>query len=322
MDCYAKFPACGSMGSERVVERLCRGFVKLGHKVYLRGKPGSTTDTGAIIVNHIPDNIDIIHKHGFEIEKEYEYKSWGIPWVSTIHGGGTENDPSWLRAVNNHPNVICVSKFVSDRLNCPAFVHSCASDEEFEFKATVDPDQGGFLYLAGFGWGMQKGLDVFIDLSRKFPKKRFFIAGAGGHESFVHQIISLCNSQLNLSFLGEINGKTKSNVIGSMDALVYPTHLPDACPASVVESLFCGTPVIGSVNGSMPEIVPAQCGFVCKTQADYMKAAIILSTNSARTNGISRQKCRDYAVENYSDVAAAKKHLIYYENIIKTGKVI
>lgn len=85
MDCWYEFPAKGSAGSERIVERLCRGFVKLGHKVYLKGKPNSKTDTGAIIVDYIPDDVDIIHKHGFEIEKESEYNSWGKPWVSTIH---------------------------------------------------------------------------------------------------------------------------------------------------------------------------------------------------------------------------------------------
>jgi hypothetical protein len=199
--CDYKFPAKGSAGSERIVERLARGFVKLGHEVTLCAKEGSTlleTDpvlNKVTIVNEMPKDVDVIHFHGVEVERENYYASFGIPWCGTIHGGGMENDPNWLRKVNNHPNIICVSKFVSDRLNCPAFVHSCASDEEFEYKESVDPNHGGFLYLAGFGWGIQKGLDVFIDLSRKFPRKRFFIAGAGGHESFVNQIIALCNSQ-------------------------------------------------------------------------------------------------------------------------------
>lgn len=322
--CDYKFPAHGSAGTERIVERLLRGFTKLGHETTLVCKQGSTLPedlTKTRILQSIPKDIDIMHFHGVEIEKENYYNSFGIPWVGTIHGGGMENNPNWLRKVNNHPNVICVSKFVSDRLNCPAFVHSCASDEELEYNEVEDHD-GGFLYLAGFGWGMQKGLDIFIDLSKKFPKSRFFIAGAGGHETFVNQIISLCNSQPNLSFLGELNGKKKSNVLKNVQALIYPTHLPDACPASVVESLFCGTPVIGSANGSMPEIVPPQCGYICRTQADYMKATINMATNWARTNTISRKACRDYAVEHYSDVVAAKKHLTYYENVIKVGRTI
>jgi hypothetical protein len=82
------YPAKGSAGSERVVERLCRGFKKLGHKVYLNAKKGSKTDTGAIIVDNIPDDVDIIHHHGFCLDQQDKYNSWGKPWASTIHRRG------------------------------------------------------------------------------------------------------------------------------------------------------------------------------------------------------------------------------------------
>jgi len=36
-----KYPAKGSAGAERYVERLCRGLVKLGHEVFLLCKEGS-----------------------------------------------------------------------------------------------------------------------------------------------------------------------------------------------------------------------------------------------------------------------------------------
>lgn len=317
--CEYRFPAKGSAGAERIVERLCRGLQKLGHKVYLYGKEGSTTDTGAEVVSSIPSDVDIIHHHGFCLDRQDEYNSWGKPWVSTIHGGGMEGQ-EFIDQVRGHPNIICVSKFVSDRLGCPAFVHSCASDEEFEFN--INP-KGGFLYLAGFGWGVQKGLDIFLNLSKKFPKYQFYIAGAGGDSTFVNQIKSLCSQQPNLVFLGEINGKAKSDALKNADALIYPTHLQDACPASVVEALFCGTPVIGSNNGSLPEIVPPECGFICTNQAEYMKAIlqIVNQRTSNEVHEISRQRCRKYALNHYSDISAGKKHLVYYENMLKNGRV-
>jgi len=148
------YPAKASAGAERVVERLCRGFKKLGHKVYLHAYKGSKTDTGAIIVDNIPSDVDIIHNHGFCLDRQDQYNSWGKPWVSTVHGGGMETDPAFINGVKNHPNVICVSKFVSDRLQCPAFVHTCASPEEFMYQ---EHKQNYFLYLAGFGWRSPKG---------------------------------------------------------------------------------------------------------------------------------------------------------------------
>lgn len=309
--CEYKFPAKGSAGAERVVERLCRGLTKLGHKVYLWGNEGSIIDTGATVVDSIPDDVDVIHHHGFTLEKEAEYKSWNRPWISTIHGGGMESDTYWLNKVKNHSNILCVSKFVSNRLGCPAYVHTCVSPEEFEYKEKSDDY---FLYLAGFGWGTTKGIDVFIELARKIKNKKFYIAGAGGQPQFVEQVKKICQENKNMKFIGEINGKIKSDFLSNAKALIYPTHLPDACPSSVVEALMCGTPVIGSNNGSMPELITKQCGFICNSQSDYMKAILNIEK-------INRIDCRNYAMENYSDVVAAKKHLLYYENIIKNGRI-
>jgi len=117
-------------------------------------------------------------------------------------GGGMESNSSWLRAVNNHPNVICVSKFVSDRLNCPAFVHSFVSPEEFTFK---ENKENYFLYLAGFDWGLQKGLDVFISLAKKMKKYNFYVAGSGNQSAFIEFIQKVCFSEQNMKFIGEIN---------------------------------------------------------------------------------------------------------------------
>lgn len=309
---HYQFPAKGSAGAERIVERVSRGLVKLGHKVYLLGAKGSTTDTGAIVVDSIPDDADIIHLHGVQMEKQEEYNKLPKPWVGTIHGGGMETDPQFLTAVRNHPNIICVSKFVADRLGCQAFVHSCASPEEFEYK---EAKGNYFLYVASFGWGMQKGLDVFINLSRRISSAQFMIAGSGGSEVFLNQLSLLCATSSNLRYIGEINGKEKSHWLSNAKAMIIPTHLADACPTTVSESLMCGTPVIGSTNGSLPEIVPPSVGFVCLSISDYMKAIVNI-------NKIRPSDCRDYAEKNYSDMAAAKKHLIYYESMLKNKRVV
>jgi glycosyltransferase involved in cell wall biosynthesis len=311
---HYQFPAKGSAGAERIVERLCRGFVKLGHKVYLHGAKGSTTDTGAIVVDSIPDDADIIHLHGVQMEKQDQYNKLPKPWVGTIHGGGMETDPKFLTAVRNHPNIICVSKFVADRLHCSAFVHSCASPEEFEYSDTKD---NYLLYLAGFGWGMQKGLDVFFQMANLFPGIQFYVAGSGGDPEFVKQVQFKCSQSANLRFLGEINGKDKASYLSKAKALMIPTHLPDACPSTVSEALISGTPVIASTNGSMPEIIPANVGYTCKGSSQYMKAIMNISGKL-----IKPSECRDYAEKNYSDVAAAKKHLIYYQSMLEHKRVV
>jgi glycosyltransferase involved in cell wall biosynthesis len=301
-----QYPAKGSCGSERVVERLARGFIKLGHKVYLSCYPNSTTDIkGLKLVNYtIPDDVDVIHVHGHDLDQEAKYNAFGKPWCSTLHGGGSETDPRWI----NHPKVICVSKFVSDRLQIPAYVHTCYSPEEFFYQ---EQKQKYFIYLAGFGWGLQKGIGIFISLARKVRSHEFYICGAG-NSGFAEEVKKAIVNDRNVKFVGEVNGQTKAMYLANAKALIYPTQLNDACPSSVIEALACGTPVIGSQYGSMPEIVPEQCGYICKSEADYMKAILDI-------NKIKPTDCRKYAEQNYADTIAAQRHLVYYSNIISKG---
>jgi glycosyltransferase involved in cell wall biosynthesis len=308
--CDYRFPAYGSAGAERLVESLCKGLRSLGHEVVLWSKPGSKLDF-VECVEDFPKDFDIIHHHGWTPQLEGEYNSWGIPWVSTIHGGGMENDPYWLQQANNNPNIVCVSKFVADRINCKAFVHSCVDQDEFRFQ---EQKQDYFLYLSGLDWGFSKGLDTFIMISKLVRSKKFIIAGSGKNEQIINFVRDQCKDSSNLKFVGEVNGQFKIDLISSAKALIMPTKLPDACPLTVPESLMCGTPVIGSTNGSLPELLNKKIGFNCETMPQYMKAMLIIDK-------IKPIDCRKEAEERFSSVAAAKKYISLYEKRLKYGSV-
>jgi glycosyltransferase involved in cell wall biosynthesis len=308
--CNNTFPAKGNMGAERVVERTCRGLTKLGHKVWLCAKPGSILE-GIECVTEIPAEADIVHHHGWEWDKEHTYNAFGKPWVSTIHGGGMETDPNWLNAAKGNPRVICVSKFVADRIGALAYVHACSDHDEFIYK---EQKQDYFLYLSSLDWGLQKGLEIFVNLARKLKNHKFVIAGGTKNALLVDLIKRICIENPNLKYVGEVNGKEKAELFANAKAYILPTQLPDACPTTVSEALMSGTPVIGSIHGSMPEIVNEKVGRVCKQESDYVRALATVSQ-------IKPQDCRDYAIEHYSDVATAKKYITYYENVLKYGHV-
>lgn len=308
--CDYRFPARGSAGAERLVESLTRGLLELGHEVVLWCKPGSALDY-VKCVDALPEGFDIIHHHGWHYPNEKEYDSWGTPWVSTLHGGGMENGADFMKAANNNPHLVCVSKFVADRVKCRAFVHSCSDPSDFIFKKEK---QDYFLYLAGLDWGFDKGLDTFIKLSKLFPNYRFIIAGAGRNQQIVDFVKNVCSQVRNLKFVGEVNGVAKAELIANAKAYVLPTKLPDACPMTVSEALLSGTPVIGSSNGSMPELLHPSVGFSCKQDSDYVKAFV-------KINEIDPETCRKYAMENFSSAAAAKKYVELYEKMLKYNTV-
>lgn len=308
--CDNVFPAKGNMGAERVVERTCRGLQKLGHTVYLKAKPESKLDW-IEVVQEIPSDVDIIHHHGWCYWDEDKYNAWGKPWVSTIHGGGMETDPKWLELSKNNPHVICVSKFVADRIGNSAFVHACSDPDEFIYK---EKKENYFLYLSSLDWGLQKGLNIFIDLAKKVRGSKFVVAGGTKNGALIYSLQEVCKANPNITYVGEVNGKEKAELFANAKAYILPTQLPDACPTTVSEALMSGTPVIGSAFGSMPEIVPPQVGKICHTELDYIKAIATISQ-------IRPEDCKKFALKNYSDVETAKKYVTYYENMLKYGKV-
>jgi glycosyltransferase involved in cell wall biosynthesis len=59
----------------------------------------------------------------------------------------------------------------------------------------------------------------------------------------------------NVEFMGEINDGRKSVLLGNAHALVFPIDWPKSFGLVLIESLACGTPVLASRHGTVPDIV-------------------------------------------------------------------
>lgn len=306
--CDYTAPAKDSMGAERMIEALARSLQEQDHYVVMKLNPDSNLEI-APLVEKIPEDCDIINFNGWDYEKSYEeYNSYGIPWVVTLHGGGTDNNPRWLESLNNNPHIICVSKFISDRINCPAYAWSCSKPEDFKFK---DKKENYFLWLAGTDWGEGKGLFTTINLAKKM-KFNLKIAGTGCNKNIIDFIIKQCDDKI--EYIGAVNGLQKADLIANAKGFFLLTQLPDACPLTVSECLLSGTPIIASANGAMPELINNDVGFICKTERDIIKAV-------ANIWKVDYYKCYKFGLENFSSDVVAKKYLKFYQNMIDFGIV-
>jgi len=299
--------AKNSAGSERVVEALTKAFIELGHEVVMHVNLDST-NMPAPIVDKIPSNFDIVHVHGGTPE-EYNkiYPSWKLPFVSTIHGGCQDPPKSFW---HNDSRMICVSKFVSDLSENPAFVHSCVDPADFAYK---EKKENYFLWIGGTDWGESKGLATTIQLAQKL-KFNLKIAGTGKNQEIINYVKSMCNSKI--EYLGPVNGLEKANVIANAKGVFILSRISDACPLVVAESSISGTPIICFNHSSFPEIVVHnKTGFLCTSELDVTRAIVNIGK-------INPQDCRDFAMQNFHYHVAAQKYLMYFENMIKYGKCI
>ena len=128
------------------------------------------------------------------------------------------------------------------------------SPSNFRKKHCIDNDTFVLLGVS-LGWGIRKGLDVFIYLANKLPSN-YKIVLIGTDEATDRQlpanIISIHRTE---------NQKELAEIYTSADLFINPTR-EDTYPTVNMESIACGTPVLTFNTGGSPEILNKQTGVV------------------------------------------------------------
>lgn len=134
-----------------------------------------------------------------------------------------------------------------------------------------------------FGWGKKKGLDIFIELSKRLDENKYKIMLVGTDEhiekDLPDNIISIHRTK---------NQNELAKIYSAADLFVNPTR-EDTYPTVNMESLACGTPVLTFNTGGSPEIIDETCGMVVeKDDIDSMYNKII---NICENNVFTKEMC-------------------------------
>lgn len=116
--------------------------------------------------------------------------------------------------------------------------------------------EGKFILLGvAFGWGVRKGLDVFVELASRLDD-RFQIVLVGTDDAVDRNlpegIISIHRTQ---------NQAELAEIYTAADLFVNPTR-EEVLGLVNIESLACGTPVVTFQTGGSPECIDPTCGSV------------------------------------------------------------
>ena len=182
-------------------------------------------------------------------------------------------------------------------------------ESSFRRDHGIGPHEYMLLGVA-FGWGEQKGLDVFIRLARQLPEKyRIVLVGTDEtvDKKLPENIISIhrTGSQQELA-----------EIYSAADLFVNPTR-EDTYPTVNMEALACGTPVITFNTGGSPEIIDGSCGCVvdCDDVEGMMETIVCLGENKLsfsssacllRASGLSNAKCYKKYLDLYNSVSKDK----------------
>ncbi len=122
-------------------------------------------------------------------------------------------------------------------------------------------------------WEARKGLDVFVELSKRLDPAKYRIVLVGTNESVDKQlpdsILSVHRTQ---------NQRELAEIYTAADLFVNPTR-EENYPTVNMESLACGTPVLTFRTGGSPEIVDETCGAVVECDdIDALESEIVRIT--------------------------------------------
>ncbi len=116
--------------------------------------------------------------------------------------------------------------------------------------------QNKYLVLGvSFEWGYKKGLDAFVDLSKRLGEN-YRIVLVGTNEQIEHDlpdnVISIRRTQ---------DQKELAEIYTAADVFVNATR-EENYPTVNMEALACGTPIVTFKTGGSPEILDESCGAV------------------------------------------------------------
>jgi glycosyltransferase involved in cell wall biosynthesis len=158
----------------------------------------------------------------------------------------------------------------------------------------------------------RKGFSILVDMLPSIP------TDAGIQLVSVGRCSGLQDKRLPGVSLGFIdNDRILSWVYSAADVYVIPT-LDDNLPNTVIESMSCGTPVVGFNTGGVPDMVrDGISGFlVPKRDAAALRQAIVKLLEDSVARASMSANCRRIALEEYDLKLQAQRYLALYESLI------
>lgn len=146
---------------------------------------------------------------------------------------------------------------------------------------------------------VEKGIVQLLEAAQIWNKNiTLIVAGSGPLESY---IVGKKTEQYNLVFLGKIDYDHLPLYYSAADLLVVPSMNEEGFGRVILESLACGTPVVGSNKGAIPEAMNSNVGKLIDVSPANIARTIDFFFKNRKLLVKMGINARKFAESNYSE---------------------
>lgn len=251
------------------------------------------------------DQFDIIHNQG-DFPAHAFAPLIDTPMVTTIHGFSSERILPMYKPFEDRIHYVAISE--ADRhpdLRYAATIHHGIRLDEFPFDPVGAED------LLFFGrMHPDKGAAEAIAAARA-AGRRLHMYGIIQDEAYYREHVLPHIDGERVVYHGAVGGEARLRALQQARALLHLVNFEEPFGLSVVEAMACGTPVIATRKGSMPEIIDHDRTGMLVGNVDEAVAAV------ERIDGIDRKAVRETVEQRFSVDRMADEYLALYRGILE-----
>ncbi|MEH1883893.1 MULTISPECIES: glycosyltransferase [unclassified Nostoc] len=188
-------------------------------------------------------------------------------------------------------------------------IHNCVELEKYNFVPKV-PEDAPLVFLSRVE--RIKGAHTAIAVARK-TGRRLIIAGnyskTGEEGKYWQEEIFPNLGKNGIEYVGTVNDAQKNELLGKAAAMIVPIEWEEPFGIVFAEALACGTPVISSSRGALPEIVRQGIdGYLVNSFEEAV-------TTIEKLPNINRHNCRQRVEQCFSADVIVEQYEKLYQHI-------
>ena len=336
---WFRVPPAGYGGIEWVVSLLADGLVDRGHDVTLFASGDSRTNAKlSAVFEHAPshlmgqsltelqhalacyeraDEFDVINDHSGLVAAALS-AGVEVPVLHTVHGAlDAEAGAVYSQIARFAPRLGLISLSLNQRLGRRDlhWVGNIANALDLSLYP-CKPHRGEYLLFLG-RMSPAKGAHraIAVAMETGLPLKLAGKKQEAGERRYFRELVEPHLGD-GIEYLGEVTHGEKVELLQNARVTLFPIEWEEPFGLVIIESMACGTPVIATRFGAVPEVIEhGRSGIIVESYRE-MPARI------EAADALDPLECRRYVEERFAPERMVDDYLVVYRSALERAAVV